>query len=448
MTLLIISPDYASHLYPLAALGNNWRENGEQVFVATGPATANIVESFGFTHIPLKLGRGSNPGVIRAEEQPRGEDETLRGFFEATRGGMIETLTFQANVRMNDFMWEPVNTARAVQDVVEMVDPEHIIVDHLAFSARLGLAAARRKYIDVVLGHPSALPLPALGEVYGFPPTWPQAFAPSAQELSGLHAICTDVATSFTAQWNAALAELAPEVAPSEDAFAEYGDLLVFNYPEELVDSQRISQLPPHIFMGSSIRSEPTSFEVDQWISASEEPFVYVSFGSFLSVRDDVLSKVVAALRQTGLRAAVALGAADRQSLGSIPEDWLVGEFLPQITLLQSAAVSVTHGGNNSLTESLTYGVPSVVLPFSTDQFAGAAAIEQAGFGTVLAPNHTTISELKEALQSMLDLRRGAREELHILSNRIREGTKAESLHQLTELTPTSFEGNAALLGD
>ncbi|HAY42481.1 MAG TPA: glycosyltransferase [Micrococcaceae bacterium] len=443
MTLLIISPDYASHLYPLAALGNRWLETGEQVLVATGPATANIVESFGYTHIPLQLGRGSNPGVIRAEDQPRGEDETLRGFFDATRGGMIETLTFQATARMNDFMWEPVMTARAVQDVVEMIKPEHIMVDHLAFSARLGLAAAKRQYIDVVLGHPTALPLPVLGEVYGLPPAWPQAFAPSAQELDGLRAICTDVAASFTAQWNAALAELAPDVTPSEDAFAEYGDLLVFNYPEELVESERLSQLPSHLFMGSSIRSEPAVPEVDQWLSASEEPFVYVSFGSFLSVRDDVLSKVVAALREMGLRAAIALGAADRETLGRIPEDWLVGEFLPQITLLQSAAVSVTHGGNNSLTESLTFGVPSVVLPFSTDQFAGAAAIEHAGFGTVLAPNHASVSELKKALHSMLDLCLGTREELQILSSKLREGTTQERVHQLMEPSSTIPKGNA-----
>jgi len=156
VTLLIISPDYASHLLPLAALGTAWRDAGERVVVATGPATADIVESFGFERINLQLGKGSNPGVIRAEQQPNGEDDALRGFFDATRRGMVETLAFQAEARLSDLMWEPVRVAREVQAVVAEIRPDAIVVDHLAFSARLALVAAGVPYADVVLGHPSA----------------------------------------------------------------------------------------------------------------------------------------------------------------------------------------------------------------------------------------------------------------------------------------------------
>src|SRR6187549_2909878 len=131
MTLLIISPDYASHLLPLATLGTAWRDRGERVVVATGPATAAIVESFGYERVNLQLGKGSNPGVIKAEDQPRGEDDALRGFFDATRRGMVETLTFQAEARLSDLMWEPVRQARAVQQIVDELKPDQIIVDHL-----------------------------------------------------------------------------------------------------------------------------------------------------------------------------------------------------------------------------------------------------------------------------------------------------------------------------
>jgi len=401
VTLLIISPDYASHLLPLATLGTAWRDAGERVVVATGTATASIVESFGFERVHVQLGKGSNPGTIRAEEQPAGEDDALRGFFDATRLGMIETLTFQATARLSDLMWEPVRAARDVQAVVERIQPDAIIIDHLAFSARLALVAAGVSYADVVLGHPSALPVG--DEVYGYPPTWPAAFTPSAEQLAELHDLCEKVSASFTTEWNTALRELAPDVLASTNAFAEHGELLLLNYPAELSPPERTAQLPAHEFLGSAVRDEPADEQVDGWLASSDEPFVYVSFGSFLSVRSDVLERVASALKAAGVRAAIATGSTDAEALGPVPEGWLVRGFLPQVTLLRRAAAAVTHGGNNSVTEAMTCGVPLVVLPFSTDQFAGAEAIERSGFGVALAPNTASVDELRAAIVTVLE---------------------------------------------
>jgi len=470
MTLLVISPDYASHLLPLATLATEWRERGERVVVATGPATASIVESFGFERAHLQLGRGSNPGVIRAEEQVADEDASLRGFFDATRVGMIETLSYQARERLTDLMWQPVETARAVLAVVESVAPDRIIVDHLAFSARLALVAGGVPYADVVLGHPTALPVG--DEVYGCPPEWPAAFAAEAggaaggvgagagaagaagaeggaggaggagrgddgtAGIAGLRELCERVDASFTAEWNTALAELAPHLPPSTSAFGEHGELLLYNYPGELADPAREELLPPHVWLGSAVRTEPADPVVEAWLAlgaavrrvpvlgggsaltrprrqepaAPADPFVYVSFGSFLSVRSDVLGRVAGALRTLGVRAAIALGSGAREDLGEIPSDWLVREFLPQVRLLGAASAAVTHGGNNSVTEAMTAGVPLVVLPFSTDQFAGAAALERTGFGVALPPNTATESELVEALRHVLALHENAPE--------------------------------------
>jgi len=48
-----------------------------------------------------------------------------------------------------------------------------------------------------------------------------------------------------------------------------------------------------------------------------------------------------------------------------------------------------------------------VVLPFSTDQFAGAAAIERSGWGVALAPNTATVDELATAIAAVLGGPRG-----------------------------------------
>jgi MGT family glycosyltransferase len=401
MTLLVISPDYASHLLPLATLATSWRDAGERVVVASGPATAAITAEFGFERTDLRLGRGSNPGVIRADAQVRGEDDALRGFFAATERGMVETLLYQANARSADLLWDPVATARRVLAVVQEVRPDHVIVDHLAFSARLALLAGGVPHGDVVLGHPSALPVG--GEVYGYPTAWPAVFDPEPDAMAALLRRCEQVRDAFTTEWNTALETLAPQANPAHDAFAEHSDVLLLNYPEQLHDPQRSALLPPHAFLGSAVRRQDVPPDIERWLDADPgRPIVYVSFGSFLSVRADVLARVAAALTGLPVRVALAIGSADRDVIGKLPAQWLVREFLPQVAVLDRAALAVTHGGNNSVTESLLAGVPMLVLPFSTDQFAGAAAIEKAGLGRVLDPNVASVDALRRAADALL----------------------------------------------
>jgi zeaxanthin glucosyltransferase len=424
VTLLVISPDYASHLYPLATLGTAWAKAGERVVVATGPATDGIVRGFGFEREHLQLGRGSNPGVIRAEEQPRGEDDALRGFFDATRRGAVATLVFQADARGEDLLWDPLTVAREVQRLVERVQPDHVVVDHLAFSARLALTAAGIRHADVVLGHPSALTVD--GEVYGHPPVWPLRLQPQPRALADLRRRCEQVRDTFTAQWNTVLSTLDPGAAASDDAFAESGDVLLLNYPGALHPSERTTRLGHHAFLGSAVRTEERDPEVETWLAAGDAPVVYVSLGSFLSVRADVLARVAEALRGLDVRVALAHGSAPRAALGHLPDTWLVREVLPQVTLLRRAVLAVTHGGNNSVTEALTAGVPLLVLPLSTDQFAGAAAVEEHGLGEALDPNAATPAELREAARRLLGLPSDAAAHLARLSEELTATPGAE----------------------
>ncbi len=129
-----------------------------------------------------------------------------------------------------------------------------------------------------------------------------------------------------------------------------------------------------------------------------------MSFGSFLSVRGDVLRRVAEALAAIGMPAAIATGSTPPDELGPIPDGWLVRDYLPQVRLLSAARLAVTHGGNNSVTEAIGQGVPLLVLPFSTDQFAGAAAIERTGLGRALDPNAAGVDDLTVALTAVRDL--------------------------------------------
>jgi zeaxanthin glucosyltransferase len=398
LSLLVISPDYASHLLPMATLAKAWADAGERVIVGTGPAVAPIVDRFGFEHALLRLGRGSNAGVIRPEDQPPGESDSLRAFFAATRDGMIPTLMYQADARGDDLLWEPLATATAVLRIVDRVRPDAIVVDHLAFSATLALRAARIPYADVVLGHPTAHPVG--DEIYGEAVAWPPAFRPNRGAAAALRRRCAVVRDRFTGTYNDTLLTLDPTADAVPDAFAAHGATVLYNYPEALHDPARTKALPTsRAFLGSLVRPEAAGPDSAAWLDRDDpRPIVYVSFGSFLSARSDVLAKVVDALRDRPLRVALAIGSAPAAAIGPTPADWLVRTYLPQVAILEHASVAVTHAGNNSVTEALTAGVPLVALPFSTDQFAGAASTERAGLGVALDPNSVTADAIAAAV--------------------------------------------------
>ena len=160
--------------------------------------------------------------------------------------------------------------------------------------------------------------------------------------------------------------------------------------------------LPRHTFLGSAVRAEAPDGQVEEWLGRSHEPVVYVSLGSFLSARSDLLATIVQALGPLDVRVALAHGSTPRALLGPLPEWWLVREMLPQVTLLRYACVAVSHGGNNSITESLTAGVPLLLLPLSTDQFAGAAAVEDRRLGEVLDPTRADAVAIRSAAERLM----------------------------------------------
>jgi UDP:flavonoid glycosyltransferase YjiC (YdhE family) len=382
VTLLVISPDYASHATPLLAIAGAWAKRGERVVVATGRSVEPLVRSAGYEHEELRMSRGSNAGIA-AQASSRAERHEFGDFIAATRRGMLATLRYQAQTRSADLLWQPDDVARRTMDIVERVRPDTILVDHVAIAASLGLRALGVPYGDVVLGHPTALPVG--DEVYGVPNAWPVALAADVVELAELHTLARSMTERLARTCDAVLRSLSPASGPVGDPFAAHGDMTLFLYPEELHPGPRTARLPEHAFLGSAVRLETPDDQAAAWLAGADgRPIVVVSFGTFLSARDDVLARVTSVLQRMDVRVALAVGATPRAAFGALPDDWLVRPSLPQVALLREAHLLISHAGNNSVTEALTHGVPLLVMPFSTDQFDGAAAIERHVAGIAL----------------------------------------------------------------
>jgi len=85
-----------------------------------------------------------------------------------------------------------------------------------------------------------------------------------------------------------------------------------------------------------------------------------------------------------------------------MPRNFIVQEFVPQLELLQRTALFVTHGGMNSVSEALYYGVPLVVIPQSADQNLVGQRIEQLGAGKALRRTIVTAQRLRNIAEEIL----------------------------------------------
>ncbi len=395
MSLLVISPEYASHYGPLAVLAGEVTADGGRVVVATGPSLRARVEADGFEWRPLRLGAGSNNGV-------EAHGPGIQNFIAATRAGPVATIRRQALDRERDLLWNPERVASEIGELCAELDPDDVLVDHVSFGSTLAMHATGRPYVTLVPGHPSQLPVGA--ERYGIPAHWPSCLAPDPIELDEVERLVDRVTNAFTDRWNDALAMVAPMSRPVEDAFRVHGRRVLYNSVADLHPPARGELLSSdHRFIGPLVRAEELPDALRSWLDRTDDrPHVYVALGTFLSHRADVLARIAGALRHMGARAAIAVGPTASHALGPIPDGWIVAPTLPQVAMLRGADVVIHHGGNNSVQESLAAGVRQLVVPMSSDQFANAADLERTGAAAVAPPNEATSADLAVMIAALL----------------------------------------------
>jgi UDP:flavonoid glycosyltransferase YjiC (YdhE family) len=94
-----------------------------------------------------------------------------------------------------------------------------------------------------------------------------------------------------------------------------------------------------------------------------------------------VLAGVIEAVSELDAEVVLALGEADRSTLGPLPGNVRTTGWVPLSALVPTCRVLVHHGGAGSTMNALVAGVVQLVLPHGADQFANAAAVQRRGVG-------------------------------------------------------------------
>jgi len=118
------------------------------------------------------------------------------------------------------------------------------------------------------------------------------------------------------------------------------------------------------------------------WERLDGRPLIYSSLGTLQNQKTNLYQCFVEACAD--LEVQLVIAGRSPESLGPLPENVIAAAYAPQLELLEKASLTLTHGGLNTVLDSLSCGVPMVLVPLTYEQPAIAMRVARIGAGEIL----------------------------------------------------------------
>jgi MGT family glycosyltransferase len=368
-------------------IGDVLRRRGHRVVFIVEESFAGTLDAQGFEERLMRL----TPPPLEDEVPGQFWKDFIRDTAPVFRQPTIEQLagfiapTFQALVDGSKYV-----DAR-LHEIIGELDPDVIVEDNVvAFAA---LPASGRPWARIVSCNPTEIRDPDVPPVFsGYP-------VDDRSQWSVYWDAYRDAHAELHADFSAFCEERgAPPLPELEFMFASPW-LNMTIYPDE-VDYPRARPLPATWHnLQASVRATDAPYELPDSLRG-EGPLLYLSLGSLGSADVELMRTLVAELADRPYRVIVSKG--PQHDLFELAPNMAGAEFLPQTSILPQVDLVITHGGNNTVTESLSFGKPMVVLPLFWDQYDNAQRVHDTGFGVRLDTYGHTREQLTAAIDTLL----------------------------------------------
>ncbi|MBI2781606.1 MAG: glycosyl transferase [Chloroflexi bacterium] len=373
-------------------IGNVLRQRGHRVVFIVEESFAGRLAAQGFEERLMRLG-------------PKPETEEAPGQF------WIDFIRDTAPIfrkptieQLGEFMqptWQAlIDGAKYVDDrlleIIAELQPDVIVEDNVvAFPA---LPACGRPWVRIASCNPAEIKDAAIPPFSsGYPVDDRSAWPEFLEEVDRTHRGMWSAFDAFC-QERGAPGLTWREMGP--DFIHESPWLNLFLYPE-IADYHRERRLGATWHrLDACVRAIDGTWEVPAHLASGDGGLLYLSLGSLGSADVDLLQRLVDVLGRTRHRVIVSKGPLAEQIR---LHDNMTGEaILPQPAILPKVDLVVTHGGNNTVTESFHFGKPMVVLPLFWDQVDNAQRVDETGFGVRLRTYDFEDRELTGAIDRLL----------------------------------------------
>jgi MGT family glycosyltransferase len=369
-------------------IGDVLRERGHRVVFIVEESFAGTLEARGFEERLMRL--------APQPSEPEEPGQFWKDFIRET-APIFRQSTFD---QLEGFMaptWRALaDGARYVDDrlreIIDEVHPDAIVEDNVvAFPA---IPASGIPWVRIVSCNPLEMRDPAL------PPPY-----------SGLPADDDSAWPAFRAEYERVTADLqsdfdafcrergAPPLSPGEFIHTS-PHLNIYLYPAEADYARAAPPDGPWERLESCVRSSDAAWEIPEELADGDGALIYLSLGSLGAGDVPLMESLVESLGRTPHRYVVSQG--PQHAEYELAANMAGEEFLPQTSVLPEVDLVITHGGNNTTTESIHFGKPMILLPLFWDQHDNAQRMDEIGFGRRLSTYGFTDAELHGAIDRLL----------------------------------------------
>lgn len=402
--IFVVSPPFYSHFMPLLTLAKSFKRRGCKVTVGCSLEFKEPVLSAQLDFYEMDISANINTGMASDTEQPESEKDRLFEFFEATKVGAVETLMTQSRHRKEDMLHNPLDLMEKIKKVKGLYDVDLWVADILSYGVTLSLYCLEQPFITFCPPHPYTIP--EKGGIYGMPKSWPLCIDVSADSLDALRQVTLGTQEQFTRIFNEFLHEHRPGAKKIENAFCLVSEeAIIYNYLDFNTE-EVLTDKPYKLYIGHAFEEESLSELWQEKVAGVSQRKILITMGTFLSIRVDVLEKLLLACVKYDPEALVIVAAGSNAKLLKQYESTRVSicEFIPQKALMPYMDIVIHHGGCNTFTEALYFGRPMIILPFSSDQFNIASDAERNQIACTLNPNQLSEELVIDALQKAIKL--------------------------------------------
>ena len=399
-------------------IGDVLRRGGHRVVFILEQSFAGTLEEKGFEERLMRL--------APPPEQDEEPGQFWKDFIRET-APVFRKSTFE---QLSEFIvptWEALlDGARYVDDrlreIFDELEPDAIVEDNVcAFPA---IPASGIPWVRIVSCNPLELKDPDL------PPTFSGLPADDRSEWDAFRDEYRRASAELWSRFDEYCRDRAAPGLPEGEFIHESPLLNLYIYPEE-VDYRRANTLGPTWHnLNSSVRTTDPSWSVPAEIAEGDGGLIYLSLGSLGSGDVPLMERLVEVLGETRHRYVVSKG--PQHAEYELADNMAGEEFLPQTSLLPDVDLVITHGGNNTITEALHFGRPTIVLPLFWDQHDNAQRMDETGLGTRLATYAFEPEQMTAAIDRLLG--EGAlRERLDAMARRLQADPGNERAAELVE---------------